>query len=277
MNDLPDWPGFDSVECKPKWIDYGVAALLACALIALLGMAGKVFVAPSRPDERIWLPLVLILGSLVILRWLLTELQRNSAVITNDSGISANSLIKKIFLSWDEIEDATSSEQQCRADLHLKAGNRQIKVDAWVYPSIAVSVWQHLRRRGKADNLLLPANAMHFWQQPYTLTSAEVVQFGAENNGKFVARLAKYVDADGTVTVPLPDRPLLVTMDSLPQQIFLAADGKRTLEELLAEVRSRFAAPSLETDLDELATYEIIKLSREGLLILSDTPVEVPD
>jgi hypothetical protein len=72
-------------------------------------------------------------------------------------------------------------------------------------------------------------------------------------------------------------RPRMVTMDPWPQQIYLDADGQRTVEAYVESLRARYPRGSAPDGLADAVIDELRKLvEEEGLVVLTDEPVELP-
>jgi hypothetical protein len=71
--------------------------------------------------------------------------------------------------------------------------------------------------------------------------------------------------------------PRMVTMDPWPQQIYLDADGQRTVEVYIESLRARYPRGSAPDGLANTVIEELRKLvEEEGLVVLTDEPVELP-
>jgi hypothetical protein len=94
-------------------------------------------------------------------------------------------------------------------------------------------------------------------------------------NEKYIVRCARYDVMNNQVIVIDPQSPRVITMDSWPQTVFLAADGEHTVSELIAKIGSQYA-DGIPDELPDQVRTIVTNLKSEGVIRLSDSPSPLP-
>jgi hypothetical protein len=96
-----------------------------------------------------------------------------------------------------------------------------------------------------------------------------------EVGASYFLRTATHDLVDGRVAIFDSKRPRVVTLDVWPESIFLAADGQRTMNEFIADVRAQRGSDA-PADLAVQATGQLLSLVKEGLVKLTSSPQALP-
>lgn len=92
----------------------------------------------------------------------------------------------------------------------------------------------------------------------------------------FARNAAFRIGTDQRLLVHDLARPRVITMDDWPELVFMAADGSRTISQYLDELREMYeGAPPAE--LEACVMYQLDSLLNEGLIVLHEQPIELPD
>lgn len=165
---LPDLPGLECVRS---------GELLPSLVIILFGIYAILFIAISAwAYVQYWHYLDIIgkVSSIVSMALVIYIFSRastiNFALQTDTDGLHISGIRKKI-LFWNDIESASYRKTHYSSFLVFKVNGKAIKVHPTGLASssisgdlIIASVWQHLRRYDKEDNLELPASISSLWE-----------------------------------------------------------------------------------------------------------------
>ncbi len=152
MNELPDLQPLETVEARDR-------SGHVFALVAILAVAGflslAVWMYRMYPTEmrEVSAPLIaaLAFGGAICLWAFYRLLSANYYWRTDAEGLETRSLVRRRFERW---ADAKSIP---RIEYRLRCKSRLLPV--------AASVWQHMRRLGKAEVADLPEPALTFWDE----------------------------------------------------------------------------------------------------------------
>ena|GEM_PF-6956055 len=152
MNQLPDLPALEAVETRTR--ERPVLASIAFLFVA--GFTGLGVRAYIRLGDyaRDLLPQVTVAAVLAggICAWIVYRLiLADFHWRTNADGLHSRSLIRRRFRRWEDMSSLTRLSGKSATTYD----SRLVSVDA--------SVWQHMRRLGKADDTALPEPALTFW------------------------------------------------------------------------------------------------------------------
>lgn len=94
---------------------------------------------------------------------------------TDNLGIRKVGLFSESFLPWDDITNADSLYQSSpgKREIHLEIDGRKITVSS-PDPKLAASIFLHLERRGKADQIKLPPELQSLFTPPADEPVAEI-------------------------------------------------------------------------------------------------------
>ncbi len=98
---------------------------------------------------------------------------------------------------------------------------------------------------------------------------------GKSYNEKFLSRCARFDMMDNQVVIIDPGAPRLVTLDPWPELVFMAADGQNRVKDLADHLGKKYEdgpPKGLEKQVNQI----VHNLLREGLVKLSDVPIELP-
>lgn len=168
INNLPDLPELESVELR----NWQMLLMLSGQIMLALLFAGTSAWIYLRYREYIGLRgsilifLMLGLAAWAILRVLFAGLYWK----TDRQGLTMRGILCRRFVEWMEIEEAHSKRSLSRELVYIlrtRKGTITVptRMDGNKYSGqeLAASIWQHLRRIGKADRLELPSEALTFW------------------------------------------------------------------------------------------------------------------
>lgn len=167
---LPDLPGLESVEAGiGRTLPLGVVMLAVLFLIVggalwslreyreFLGeRCGFVYgVTAVAAVASIWVTVGILTGDY---HWR-----------TTPDGLFARSILRRRFVRWGEVRQATSRQSALRTvpSYTITASTGKFSIYPGTYSIIGLyaSIWQHLRRVGRADGLILPVEALSIWDR----------------------------------------------------------------------------------------------------------------
>lgn len=166
---LPDLPALESVDAGPSHT-WPIAVIMLGMLYLFTG--GTIwFVRHYEPYLGEQLPLmngvavILVAASLWMTARLLLDDHRWS---TTPEGLYARAILRRRFVRWDDVREASSRRSSLHSTpaytIRTSRGRFQVyPVGTYSMIVLYASVWQHLRRVGKADGLELPQEALSIW------------------------------------------------------------------------------------------------------------------
>lgn len=168
-NNLPDLPELEAVEAR------GLSPLPALALLAFpllftsfAAWGGWVYRDFLAPHEIALIATIPLLFLYVIFRFLTDYYRYN----TNADGFSAQGLIRRRSIRWTDINGASIQKRRSRYPkliLRMDRGSFRLPLPSAGGRSpmdvLVASVYQHLRRLGKADGLELTPSMLSLWRE----------------------------------------------------------------------------------------------------------------
>jgi hypothetical protein len=93
---------------------------------------------------------------------------------TGPDGIELRGAIRQLYIRWTDVTRATRKQDNYWSAFHrllLQTAERKVRLHPYLLPSeettgsvFLASVWQHLRRYGKHEDLHLPPSSLSLWQ-----------------------------------------------------------------------------------------------------------------
>ena len=170
LDNLPDLPALESVGTST----YGVLWVLSLHIgLAFLGTSVAVFGYLSYRDH-LGTGAIVGVGIIVALCvWLLLRLLSGDFCFTTDArGLTIRGLLRTRCIRWIEVKQASTRTTFAGETLVRLVTNNGTVTVAPRSPDrrhsedrIVASIWQHLRRHGKADGIELPLGALTFWDR----------------------------------------------------------------------------------------------------------------
>ncbi len=162
--DFPDLPGLESVESR------GSGLLIAAAFNMLMSGVFVAAIAHGFIVYREYLPrnalimvwAVFALSGWVVLRFLLDFWRFK----TGGNGLTLRAVLRRRFVPWISVTEATMHGTRLR----LRTTDGLVTVplrslgDSQAAAALAASVWQHLRRLGRAEGMELTEEMRRIWQ-----------------------------------------------------------------------------------------------------------------
>lgn len=189
-NTLPDLPGLESVEARST----DTLLIMTIALIAALtpvvtGIWAELdyhTVLRSTNRSVLAATLVMTAAAAYAVYQVLTTGYRWS---TDADGITERGLLRRRRILWKDVLRAESRLNGSLSPTHcIQSAARAIKFGGiqdreYVFPALAASCWQHLRRVGKADRFLLRTVELSLWDSipGEALESVEVKERAASD------------------------------------------------------------------------------------------------
>ena len=91
---------------------------------------------------------------------------------TDTDGLTAIGLLGSKRIRWQDISESTTRTNWIGETIYrLRAGGIVLRIpylipsNGWQESVLIASVWQHLRRYGKSDGLLMSANTQSLWDE----------------------------------------------------------------------------------------------------------------
>lgn len=170
---LPDLPGLESVESKSGG---GCNPIFGCGLLIFFPVFG---IASHIAWYGILASIIVTLG-VNLLYYYLTDI----TYATSPDGIQIKRKLGSTVIPWTNIRRASFNPIWPSSEITLETQTgKRIKVTA--PPVLEASIWQHLRRIGRADNARLSEEALSIWAPipddiPYEM---ELGSYGIADSG----------------------------------------------------------------------------------------------
>ena len=153
IDELPDLPGIEEVKVEYKSPAFLVGCIIGLVVFILCWIyRGIVHSLKTLLGIAAWTSLV-------------------QSLLSHETKIDYNGLhyeqpFRRKKIKWTEVIDARiTSNKHCRYTVDFTGDKRVISIliDGEDYPRIIASIWQHLRRHGKAENFTLPDTVLSMW------------------------------------------------------------------------------------------------------------------
>lgn len=173
MNDLPDLPSLERVEAN---LTSEALPIAGVALFAATGVTAAFVLLYLRYRGYFGAQAVIIqaaIGVFALLAvWVVVKALGAICRWSSDpDGLTGRSVLRTIRIRWSDVSRATSRRTAYGETSHvLETGDgRRMTVtpyrSGFGLTAIQASIWQHLRRAGRAESLELPESAVSLWDE----------------------------------------------------------------------------------------------------------------
>jgi len=167
--DRPDLPELESVSAQSStlialaWFGWFLATLLSSAALTACYAFASLYIKGHWPA---WIELAYATAACLPVTGMLFFRSRflDCGYETSALGLKINYLRGERLINWSSVTGATGTSNGSLSVITLvtKAGKVGI-AGAHGHGVLAASIWQHLRRMGKADGLTIPPTALSLW------------------------------------------------------------------------------------------------------------------
>ncbi|MEN6372724.1 MAG: hypothetical protein ABFD64_12020 [Armatimonadota bacterium] len=161
MKDLPDLPGLETIE--PRDTSIVIIFMLLVFMAVMLTPIVSVAIRYGKfIDQR---GKVLIIICVALLVWAILRLLSGYYRFKTDAnGLTMIGVLHRRFIPWINVKEALITKTKIsNYSLVLKTQHGTVKFEPRNWGLIA-STWQHLGRLGRADSMVLPPQALAFWE-----------------------------------------------------------------------------------------------------------------
>lgn len=166
---LPDLPGLESAEAGASVTTWVIGFYVAFTLFMSAPLVYLYWYARPFFGDQLAIATVLIALIALLILWVILRLLSGVFHWKADAqGLTMRGPLRRWFIAWQDMEDAVSAEGTGNLGYRLRVNGSLVHVNVEGgsgSPAVYASIWQHLRRLGRAGDLQLPEAALTFWDR----------------------------------------------------------------------------------------------------------------